>query len=385
MSTPLDVAACFWTAGPLIDARSAPANSSPVWKRSSGFFDHRAVEERDQRRRHVRVHRQDVDRVLVGDLEHELRHGLALNGSWPESIWYRLTASENRSSGPRSSCRELLGRHVGRRAEHHAGLGLRAVGETGDAEVGELQRVGVEVIHHVRRLDVSVHDALAVRVAERLGGAGDDAHRLVDRQQVAGLAVGHEVAAFQQLHRDVAQVVLLAGVVDGDDVRVRQAPGGLGLAEETLLHFGELVRLELLGERHRLDRHHAADLRVLAEVHHAHRALAELLLDLVAAEHRLLDGAALARGPEDAGVGLAAARAAEHHRLGELLRARQAGREILELRVEVVHVLEHGLRLVELALPLEVERKVVQVVEQRVGQRHLAELVPGEVELPCPW
>jgi len=52
-----------------------------------------------------------------------------------------------------------------------------------------------------------------------------------------------------------------------------------------------------------------------------------------------------------------------------------------ELGVELVHIAEHALRLVELALALEVERQVVEVVEQRLGKRHLAELVPGEIEL----
>jgi hypothetical protein len=45
------------------------------------------------------------------------------------------------------------------------------------------------------------------------------------------------------------------------------------------------------------------------------------------------------------------------------------------------HVTEHGLGLVELALALEVERKVVKIVHQAVGQWHLAKLVPSHVEL----
>jgi len=50
--------------------------------------------------------------------------------------------------------------------------------------------------------------------------------------------------------------------------------------------------------------------------------------------------------------------AAQDHRLGELLRARQPEFEIAELRIELVHVAEHALRLVELALALEVEREL---------------------------
>jgi hypothetical protein len=62
------------------------------------------------------------------------------------------------------------------------------------------------------------------------------------------------------------------------------------------------------------------DLRVLAAVDDAHRALAELLLDLVAAEHRLLR---LRAALQDHGARswCAPRRAAEDDGLGEALRA----------------------------------------------------------------
>jgi hypothetical protein len=148
------------------------------------------------------------------------------------------------------------------RAEHHPGLGLRRVGEPGDAEVGDLQRVGFRVIHQVRRLDVAVNHALLVRVAERFRSARDDRDDLRRRQQAPRLRETHQIAALQELHRDIAKVVLFARVVDRHDVRMRKSPGGLGLAEEPLLHLGELVGLEFLRQRHRLDRDDAADLRI---------------------------------------------------------------------------------------------------------------------------
>ena len=52
-----------------------------------------------------------------------------------------------------------------------------------------------------------------------------------------------------------------------------------------------------------------------AEVDDAHRALAQFLFDLVAAEHRLFDAAAIER---HGAAGMPAA-AAEHHGLGQLL------------------------------------------------------------------
>ena len=249
-----------------------------------------------------------------------------------------------------------------------------AGGEARNAEIGELQGVGFRVVHHVGRFDVAMHDAFAVRVAERVGGAGDDRHHFLRLQQVALLGERYQVAALQELHGDEAVVVLLARVVDGDDVGVRELARGLRLAEEALLHPGDLVGLELLRQRQRLDRHLAPDLRVLAEIDHAHRALAELLLDLEAAELRLLADAELQRAAR-------VRAAAEDHRLGELLGARDLLADIAELGVEGVDVAEHRLGLVELALALEIEAEVVEVVGERLGHRHLPELVPGEVEL----
>src|SRR6185503_11876074 len=129
------------------------------------------------------------------------------------------------------------------------------------------------------------------------------------------------------------------------DVGVGEFSGGLGFAEEALLHAGDLVGLELLRQRQRLDRYLAADLRVLAEVDDAHRALAELLLDLEAAELGLLADVELQRAARMRA-------AAEDHRLRELLHARHLLRNVAELGVESVDMLEHRLGLVELALAL---------------------------------
>src|SRR3546814_303791 len=133
-------------------------------------------------------------------------------------------------------------------------------------------------------------------------------------RSVAALGMPRQVESADELHRDVCQIVLFAGVVDRDDVRVREAARGFGFAEEALLHAGEFVRLEFLGQRHRLDRNLAADLRILAHVDDSHRALAELLLDLVAAEHRLFQ---LLRGIEyQRAAGMRAAAATENHGFG---------------------------------------------------------------------
>ena len=49
-----------------------------------------------------------------------------------------------------------------------------------------------------------------------------------------------------------------------------------------------------------------------------------------------------------------------------------------------MHVAEHGLGLVELALTLEIERQIVEVFHQMIIERTATELVEGCVELPLP-
>ena len=107
--------------------RAAPAaNSSPVWKRCVGILRERTVEEGDECRAAASgLKSQDVRRRLVGDLEHELRHRLALERQpAAEQLVERHAQREEVGAPVDLLAGELLGRHVGRRAEHHAGLGL---------------------------------------------------------------------------------------------------------------------------------------------------------------------------------------------------------------------------------------------------------------------
>ena len=84
----------------------------------------------------------------------------------------------------------LLGRHVRRRAEYHAGLGLGRCAcdgagiatehshEFGEPEVDDL-RVAVVGQHHVGRLQIPVDDAFVVRAREAFGdldGEVDGSH-----------------------------------------------------------------------------------------------------------------------------------------------------------------------------------------------------------------
>src|SRR3546814_9563687 len=81
----------------------------------------------------------------------------------------------------------------------------------------------------------------------------------------------------------------------------------------------------------------------------------DLLLDLVAAEHRLFQ---LLRGIEyQRAAGMRAAAATENHGFGQFLCARQFLRHVAESLVETGDVLIRGLGFVELALALEIQRR----------------------------
>ena len=177
----------------------------------------------------------------------------------------------------------LLGREVLRGADHGGGLGHRGAGvghRAGDAEVHHLHVAGAGE-HDVGRLDVAVHDALLVAVGQRGEHAVGDLHRALGHQPVAG---GEQLAqrrALDVLHHDVGHRVavelVLAGVVDGDDRRVVQRGGGLGLAAEPGLErrVAGQVRAQ------HLDGDGASQPGVMAEVDLGHAPASEQLADLV--------------------------------------------------------------------------------------------------------
>ena len=141
------------------------------------------------------------------------------------------------------------------RAHHHAGLGELGVAlEGGDAEVGQHGPV-VAAEQHVARLDVPVHHPGRVRHAQRgqqlpghLGGPPRRQRPRGREHLVQGLRV-------YQLHDDPRSASVLGHVVDGDDRRVVEPGGGLGLAQRPLVRVGPFGVGEGLGDLDFLDRH----------------------------------------------------------------------------------------------------------------------------------
>ncbi len=134
----------------------------------------------------------------------------------------------------------LLGREVGDRPEDRARRGDVVRGERGfgDPEVGNLQRpvVGDE---NVSRFHVTVDDAVPVGVGERVADAATDGGYAFRRQRTLVAQEVFEGPSPTVLHHDVLQIGLTArgfgtGVVDRDDVGMRQSSRGQRLSPESL-------------------------------------------------------------------------------------------------------------------------------------------------------
>ena len=193
----------------------------------------------------------------------------------------------------------LLGRHELGRAEHRAfarrarrrgAARLRVrLDEPGDAEVAELDdlagRVGVELDaraheHHVVGLEVAVDDAEPVRLGQRAATVGDDAEREPLGQLAEPLERAVHAAARDQLEHEVVDAAVLVEVDVVRDVRAAD------LREHARL-LAEAIQQALVGGDlglEQLDRDIGAAGLVGRLPHLAHRAGAELLGQLVAAD-----------------------------------------------------------------------------------------------------
>ena len=194
----------------------------------------------------------------------------------------------------------LLGRHVGRRAHDVALLREeRRVVARAPRTDHRLRRVGVVRAtddlreapvhdedlaeasdHDVGGLQVAVQDAALVREGHRLRCAHQRLEEAGRRPLLARRLVGQErceVAPAHQLHREVRPSTgVQPDVVHGDDARVVELAGHLGLGQEALDALG----VRRIGER--LHRDAAIELEVLGLVHRAHPAAADFFSDAVA-------------------------------------------------------------------------------------------------------
>ncbi len=242
------------------------------------------------------VRQRDVDRghrvgVVAQDRRDDVGRGVPLERTRPgEQLIEDDAEREDVRAVVGRAALHLLGRHVGHRADDQALLGdrlgrqlalvdLRFDGaQLGEAEVEHLHPP-VVVDHHVGGLEVAVGDPLVVRRGERVGKRRRDGEELSQRHAPGRDPLG-ELLPAHQLHGQEVDAVRLLDRVDVDDVGVIERRQRPSLAPEPLEAF---LTAREVGRQH-LQRHLAAELRVLGEIDLAHAALAELGGDLVVGE-----------------------------------------------------------------------------------------------------
>ena len=177
----------------------------------------------DRRRRGLQV-REDLRRARRARKRHRAGQGVKEQAAKRVDVGARVDVE----------LLELLRRRVVQRAEDHAGA--RQLRRAGDglrqAEVGQerVHRLPAVFDQHVRRLDVAVHDAAAMRGLDRVGEICDEQRGRRRCEAVLEREDPAEVGALDVLHRHVQQLILFAGVVDGQDVRVPDRRRGAALA-----------------------------------------------------------------------------------------------------------------------------------------------------------
>ncbi len=124
----------------------------------------------------------------------------------------------------------------------------------------------VLVEQDVRRLDVAVHEPVAVRGVERAAELGDDVRRALGVQVVLRAHERAQVGAVDVAHDDEQDVVDLARVVHRDDVGMLDRGRGLGLRDEAL------TEIRVVGERRcdHLQRDGSLEPELRRAVHDAH-------------------------------------------------------------------------------------------------------------------
>ena len=178
---------------------------------------------------------------------------------------------------------DLLRRDVVEGPEQLPGacLGLPELGQQplAQAEVGEVSVV-VGREQDVRRLDVAMHEPGGVGRVERGGDLGGDVHGPVRWQRALARDQVLEVDSIDEAHRQEQHLEVLAGLEDGDHVRVIERGGRLRLGLEAPAE-GAVAR-KLGGDE--LEGHRASQRQVRRLVDHAHAPAACQLLEFVSRE-----------------------------------------------------------------------------------------------------
>ncbi len=127
--------------------------------------------------------------------------------------------------------RDLLGRHVTGRADHHRGV-RRQPEHACDSEVQDSQAARA-IDHQVGGLDVSMHQLHLVRVSSTRSQLLHPADLVRERDRRLSADEAGQGFASHVLHHDERLRVVLAEVVDRDDVGMTQCGGCACLTRES--------------------------------------------------------------------------------------------------------------------------------------------------------
>ena len=252
--------------------------------------------------RHLRVQPRGRHRLLGDHLPLRLRGRLSPERRPPgEHLVEDGAERVDVRGGPDRSrlADHLLGGHVAGRAHPSTaqGQGRLSVEVPRQPEIGDLGRaVGGE--QDVGRLQIAVHDPALVGRLHGLGQRGQQRGRLAGRLRRARQGLG-QAAPLDELHGEVRPALVVAHVVDLDDVRVPQARHRLRFALEPR----PLVRPGVgAGEQH-LEGDEAVEPQVPGLVDDAHAPAAEQGLHLIAGDPRQVGARCRARRRDCPGVG----------------------------------------------------------------------------------
>ena len=212
----------------------------------------------------------DTQRILVG-------RGFRLAFESAGDLGRDVTGRAHHGPGPRQTRGIMRLRRIGLLLGQLELLGRIDLGRQTEVHQERLAQI---VEHDVRRLHIAMDNTFLMRVRQPLRERTHDLRRLLQVDP----AVVHDFAewlAFDEGRSDVELASAVAGVVNGDDVRMPQLRRGTGFAQETL-HPLRIVQHAAL--RH-FDCDLALQLRIVGEVDRAERSGTEALPHLETSDH----------------------------------------------------------------------------------------------------